>query len=100
MKRFEIGARVSEPTYGLGSVLAVEDAFIRIQFDDNTARKFLISLAKLEPSSEPAPAGRPRARKRKTAGTTAAKKTTKKAAAKKATKKATKKTAKAEPAAD
>jgi hypothetical protein len=54
MKRFEIGSRVSEPTYGLGSVLAIEDAFIRIQFDDNTARKFLISLAKLEPSSEPA----------------------------------------------
>ena len=95
MKRFEIGARVHEPTYGLGSVLAVEDAFIRIQFDDNTVRKFLISLAKLEPSSEPAPTSRPRARKRKTtAGTTAtAKKTTKKTT-KKATKKATKKTSK------
>ncbi len=89
MKRFEIGARIHEPTYGLGSVLAVEDAFIRIQFDDNTARKFLIRLAKLEPSSEPAPTSRPRARKRKTtAGTTA------KAKAKKATRKATKKTAK------
>ncbi len=89
MKRFEIGARIHEPTYGLGSVLAVEDAFIRIQFDDNTARKFLISLAKLEPSSEPAPTSRPRARKRKTtAGTTA------KTKAKKATRKATKKTAK------
>ena len=85
MKRFEIGSRVSEPTYGLGSVLAIEDAFIRIQFDDNTARKFLISLAKLEPSSEPAPAGR--GRKRKTAGATK----------KKATKKAAKKTAKAKP---
>ena len=80
MKRFEIGSRVSEPTYGLGSVLAIEDAFIRIQFDDNTARKFLISLAKLDPSSEPAPAGR--SRKRKTAGATAKKKTTKKAAKK------------------
>ena len=66
-KRFEVGARVREPTYGLGSVVAVEDAFTRIQFDDNTVRKFLTSLAKLEPSSEPAPAGRPqRSRKRKT----------------------------------
>jgi hypothetical protein len=100
MKRFEIGARINEPTYGLGSVLAVEDAFVRIQFDDNTARKFLISLAKLEPSSEPAPAGRPRARKRKTAGTTAAKKTAAKKTTKKAAKKATKKTAKAKPAAE
>ncbi len=88
MKRFEIGSRVSEPTYGLGSVLAIEDAFIRIQFDDNTARKFLISLAKLEPSSEPAPAGRARARKRKAPGT---------ATKKKATKKAAKKAAKAKP---
>jgi hypothetical protein len=87
MKRFEVGSRVSEPTYGLGTVLALEDAFIRIQFDDNTARKFLLGLAKIEPSSEPAPAGRPRARKRKTAGT-AKKKTTKKAAKKTAKAKA------------
>jgi hypothetical protein len=27
MKRFEVGARVVEPTYGLGSVVAVEDAY-------------------------------------------------------------------------
>ena len=64
MKRFDVGARVHEPTYGLGSIIAVEDAFIRIQFDDNTVRKFLASLAKLEPSSEPAPTVRPRTRKR------------------------------------
>ncbi len=71
-KRFEVGARVREPTYGLGSVIAVEDAFTRIQFDDNTVRKFLTSLARLEPSSEPAPAGRPqRSRKRKTGSSTA-----------------------------
>ena len=79
MKRFELGARVHEPTYGPGSVIAIEDAYTRIQFDDNTVRKFLTSLAKLEPSSEPAPPSRPRTRKRKTTSTTAAK--TKKAAA-------------------
>ena len=73
MKRFDVGARVHEPTYGLGSIIAVEDAFIRIQFDDNTVRKFLASLAKLEPSSEPAPTARPRTRKR-----AASKKTVKK----------------------
>ncbi len=67
-KRFEVGARVHEPTYGSGSVISVEDAFTRIQFDDNTVRKFLTSLAKLEPTSEPAPAARPqRTRKRKSA---------------------------------
>ena len=73
MKRFEVGARVHEPTYGLGSVIAVEDAFTRIQFDDNNVRKFLTSLAKIEPSSEPAPVTRSRARKRKTTKTKATK---------------------------
>ena len=67
MKRIDVGSRIHEPTYGLGSVIAIEDAFIRIQFDDNSVRKFLTSLAKLEHSSEPAPASRQRARKRKTA---------------------------------
>ena len=67
-KRFEVGARVHEPTYGSGSVISVEDAFTRIQFDDNTVRKFLTSLAKLEPTNEPAPPARPaRSRQRKTA---------------------------------
>ena len=73
-KRFEVGARVREPTYGLGSVIAVEDAFTRIQFDDNTVRKFLTRLARLELSNEPAPAARlQRSRKRKTASSKAAK---------------------------
>ena len=67
-KRFEVGARVHEPTYGSGSVISVEDAFTRIQFDDNTVRKFQTSLAKLEPTDEPAPTARPqRARRRKAA---------------------------------
>ena len=57
MKRFEVGARVVEPTYGLGSVVAVEDAYTRVQFDEHGVKKFLTSMSKLEPSSEPAPAG-------------------------------------------
>ncbi len=83
MKRFDIGSRVYEPTYGLGSVVAVEDAFTRIQFDDNTVRKFLTRLATLNLSSEPAPVAKPRARRRKTAAGTAskAKKATTKTAA-------------------
>ena len=63
MKRFEVGSRVMEPTYGLGSVIAVEDAYTRVQFDEHGAKKFLTSMSKLEPSDEPAPAG---ARGRKT----------------------------------
>ena len=32
MKRFDVGSRVIEPTYGLGSVVAVEDNYTRVQF--------------------------------------------------------------------
>ena len=57
MKRFEVGARVVEPTYGLGSVIAVEDAYTRVQFDEHGVKKFLTSMSKLEPSDEPVPEG-------------------------------------------
>jgi hypothetical protein len=57
MKRFEVGARVVEPTYGLGSVIAVEDAYTRVQFDEHGVKKFLTSMSKIEPSDEPVPAG-------------------------------------------
>jgi hypothetical protein len=63
MKRFEVGARVVEPTYGLGSVIAVEDAYTRVQFDDGGVKKFMTSMSRLEPSDEPAPASRPGARR-------------------------------------
>jgi hypothetical protein len=65
MKRFEVGARVMEPTYGLGSVVAVEDAYTRVQFDEHGVKKFLTSMSKLEPSDEPAPAGARGAKTRK-----------------------------------
>jgi hypothetical protein len=65
MKRFEVGARVVEPTYGLGSVIAVEDAYTRVQFDDHGVKKFLTSMSKLEPSDEPMPAGARGAKTRK-----------------------------------
>lgn len=67
MKRFEVGTRVVEPTYGLGSIVAIEDAYLRVQFDENGVKKFLARLARLEPSSEPAPARARKSRKRKTA---------------------------------
>lgn len=57
MKRFEVGARVVEPTYGHGSVVAVEDAYTRVQFDEHGVKKFLTSMSRLEPSDEPIPAG-------------------------------------------
>src|ERR1044072_1021681 len=65
MKRFEVGARVVEPTYGLGSVIAVEDAYTRVQFDEHGVKKFMTSMSKLEPSNEPVPAGRRTGKPRK-----------------------------------
>ena len=65
MKRFEVGSRVMEPTYGLGSVVAVEDNYTRVQFDEHGMKKFLTSMSKLEPSDEPAPAGLKGAKVRK-----------------------------------
>jgi RNA polymerase-interacting CarD/CdnL/TRCF family regulator len=65
MKRFEVGARVVEPTYGLGSVVAVEDAYTRVQFDEHGVKKFLTSMSRLEPSNEPVPAGVRSAKPRK-----------------------------------
>ena len=65
MKRFDVGARVMEPTYGLGSVIAVEDAYTRVQFDEHGMKKFLTSMSKLEPSDEPVPPGARGAKTRK-----------------------------------
>ena len=55
MKQFNIGARISEPTYGVGLVIAIEDAYTRIQFDEHGVKKFLTSLATLESSKVPLP---------------------------------------------
>jgi len=55
MKQFNIGARISEPTYGVGLVIAIEDAYTRIQFDEHGVKKFLTSLASLESSKVPLP---------------------------------------------
>ncbi len=74
MKRFDVGSRVVEPTYGFGSVVAVEDAYTRVQFDEHGVKKFLTSMSKLEPSDEPVPPGARGGKPRK-------KRTTKKAAA-------------------
>jgi hypothetical protein len=55
MKQFSIGARIVEPTYGVGLVVAIEDAYTRIQFDEHGVKKFLTSLATLESSKAPLP---------------------------------------------
>lgn len=69
MRRFEVGDRVYEPTYGHGIVVAVEDAYTRVQFDDHGVKKFLTSLARLEPSTQPTrPSSGAARRRRKSPG--------------------------------
>jgi hypothetical protein len=67
MKRFDVGTRVVDPVYGPGSVIAVEDAYTRVEFDEHGVKKFLTSLSKLEPTNEPAPKKAPKARGRRKA---------------------------------
>lgn len=69
MKRFEVGARVVDPSYGHGVIVAVEDEYVRVQFDEHGLKKFLSRLSHLEPSDAPMPSGAPgqkTRRKRKT----------------------------------
>ena len=68
MKRFDVGARVVDPSYGHGIIVAVEDEYVRVQFDEHGVKKFLTRLSRLEPSNAPVPAGTPggdRKRRRK-----------------------------------
>lgn len=66
MKPFALGDRIVEPTYGLGCVIAVEDAYTRVQFDDGAVRKFLTRASKLAPADKdaPPPPGQKRSRAR------------------------------------
>ena len=65
MKRWDSGDRVVEPNYGHGNVVSVEDDYIRIEFDEHGTKKFLISLAKLERSTEPGAKKRKKAVRKK-----------------------------------
>ena len=38
-------------------MVAVEDNYTRVQFDEHGMKKFLTSMSRLEPSNEPAPPG-------------------------------------------
>jgi hypothetical protein len=55
MSQFQVGDRVVEPTYGYGSVISVEDTYLRVQFDDGVARKFVTRLSKLAQAGADAP---------------------------------------------
>ena len=66
MTRFSIGDRVSQSTYGTGTVTAVNEYHTTIKFDDHHSRTFATSMARLDRSDTPAPPPPPK-RARKTA---------------------------------
>ena len=55
MARFSVGDRVSQTTYGTGTVTAVNEYHTTINFDDHGARTFATAMVRLDPSQTPAP---------------------------------------------
>jgi len=62
MKSWTKGDRVVQPTYGLGTLVEVNDQHTVIEFDEHGRRTFSTRLVTLQPTSEPAPARAPRKR--------------------------------------
>jgi hypothetical protein len=56
MKSWTKGDRVVQPTYGLGTLVEVNDQHTVIDFDEHGRRTFSTRLVTLQATSEPAPA--------------------------------------------
>jgi hypothetical protein len=63
MRSHAKGDRVSQPQYGLGTVVDANDRHIIIEFDEHGRRTFVTAMVSLESTSEPAPAKPRRARR-------------------------------------
>lgn len=55
MGSFRKGDRVFQAQYGAGDILAADDRYTIIEFDDGAVRKFVTRLLRLQPSGEPRP---------------------------------------------
>jgi hypothetical protein len=68
MKGWAKGDRVSQPTYGAGTLVEVNEHHTVIDFDEHGRRTFATKLVALQASSEPAPhkPAKARAKKKKT----------------------------------
>jgi hypothetical protein len=62
MKSWTKGDRVVQPTYGLGTLVEVNDQHTVIEFDEHGRRTFSTRLVTLQATSEPAPARAARTR--------------------------------------
>ena len=67
MKAWSKGDRVSQPTYGAGTLVEVNENHTVIDFDDHGRRVFSTRLVSLSTTSQPAPNKTPakRAKKKK-----------------------------------
>jgi hypothetical protein len=66
------GDRVSQPTYGAGTVAAADSLHTVIDFDDHGLRTFVTNLVHLEKTSSPAPVRAKAVRRTKKAAAPAA----------------------------
>lgn len=55
MKLFAVGDRVSQATYGAGTITLVNEHHTVVDFDEHGIRRFVTSLVRLEPSDTAAP---------------------------------------------
>ena len=55
MARYVIGDRVSQATYGTGTVTAVNEYHTTINFDEHGVRTFATAMVRLDPSQTLAP---------------------------------------------
>ena len=62
MKAWAKGDRVSQPTYGSGTLVEVNEHHTVIDFDEHGRRTFATRLVVLSATSDPAPAKAPRKR--------------------------------------
>jgi hypothetical protein len=53
--KFAKGDRVSQPTYGTGTITETDDSYTVIDFDEHGIRKFLSEKVTLTRSTQPAP---------------------------------------------
>ena len=72
MKGWSKGDRVSQPTYGSGTLVEVNEHHTVIDFDEHGHRTFVTNLVQLEKTSSPAPIRQKAARRSKKSAPAAA----------------------------
>ncbi len=74
MRLFANGKRVTQASYGPGTIVSTDERYTVIEFDDHGRRTFVTTMVALEPTSAPAPvrAGAARRAPRKAAAGKAA----------------------------